>query len=62
MSEATHTERDAHVRRPAVPPRQEDRSAHPLLRVQEEAGNRAATHLARLQRHALDPEQEAGED
>lgn len=36
-------------------------SSHPLLDLQQQAGNRAVAQLARLQRHAVDPQDEGGD-
>ena len=34
--------------------------ANPLLQLQRDAGNAAVAHLLAVQRHTLDPEEEAG--
>jgi hypothetical protein len=39
----------------------EETTAHPLLDLQQHAGNAAVAQLVGLQRHTLDPEQEAGD-
>ncbi len=42
------------VRRPEAPP------GHPLLDLQQQAGNAALAQLLTVQRHTLDPDEEAG--
>jgi hypothetical protein len=55
---------DREERRPSVAPptksADDETATHPLLDLQHQAGNAAVAQLVALQRHTLDPEQEAG--
>jgi hypothetical protein len=51
---------------PTAPPRRPDEAdrgvatQHPLLELQQQAGNAAVSRLIAIQRHTLDPDEEAG--
>jgi hypothetical protein len=61
MATHDHDENRSATTRHRVP-RHEDGEppAHPLLDLQQQAGNAAVTQLLAVQRHSLDPEEEAG--
>lgn len=44
----------------AATPRERHTSDHALLELQRQAGNAAVAGLVAVQRHSLDPEEEAG--
>ena len=59
MARHDHDERTAAAPRRAVQ-RHDDGSTHPLLDLQQQAGNAAVAQLVEAQRHTLNPEEEAG--
>ncbi len=54
-----HEDRYDAARSP-VQRRREDETQHPLLDLQQQAGNAAVARLVAVQRHTLDPEEEHG--
>jgi hypothetical protein len=62
MSEHDHEERTSAAPRPRRPVEAEAASTpeHPLLELQHRAGNAAVAQLIALQRHSLNPDEEAG--
>lgn len=61
MTGHEHDERRSAATRPRVQRHaDEDAPAHPLLDLQQQAGNSAVAQLLAVQRHSLDPEEEAG--
>jgi hypothetical protein len=57
-----YTDRQTSEQRPRPPIRVDPGGAvdHPLLDLQQQAGNAAVSRLVALQRHTLNPEEEAG--
>ncbi len=60
MARHDHDERTAAARRPRVQRQDDEGSTHPLLDLQQQAGNAAVAQLVEAQRHTLNPEEEAG--
>lgn len=61
MSTSRH-ERDDHTATRTRPrPSAEVDAQHPILELQQQAGNAAVAGLLGVQRHSLSPEEEAGE-
>jgi hypothetical protein len=61
MPEQEHTTRSAPAPRPARDREQGSGGpGHPLLELQQQAGNAAVVQMLAVQRHSLDPEEEAG--
>ena len=61
MTDHDHDQRrSAPTRRTVQRHDDEDAPAHPLLDLQQQAGNAAVAQLLAVQRHSLDPEEEAG--
>jgi hypothetical protein len=59
MARHDHEER-ALAARPRVQRHEEEVPTHPLFDLQQQAGNAAVTQLLAVQRHTLNPEEEAG--
>ena len=62
MATHDHDEARSAATRPRVQRHDDGEAApaHPLLDLQQQAGNAAVTQLLAVQRHRLDPEEEAG--
>lgn len=54
-----HEEREGPAR-PRVQRSRDEESQHPVLDLQQQAGNAAVARLMAVQRHTLDPEEEHG--
>jgi hypothetical protein len=54
-----HDEHEGDVR-PHLQRRTDEEPQHPLLDLQQQAGNAAVARLMAVQRHTLDPEEEHG--
>ncbi len=54
-----HEDREAPAR-PRVQRSRDEESQHPVLELQQQAGNAAVARLMAVQRHTLDPEEEHG--
>jgi hypothetical protein len=61
MHQNDHTDRNSSEHRHRPPVRVDPSAAdHPLLELQQQVGNAAVNRLVALQRHTLNPEEEAG--